>query len=180
MPVRMAASLWLNIHHPASTSESDQVELLKLSTTQQAPSVCYQHKLHKAAAMLVEVSFHRWTCRNINSRNIVSCSHISCSSGRRSVAGRTVPVFCKTSLWSPGTPSRSYPCRSAACLLGWSTSSLTENKTKSVNQCFSKPEMLSSNVYLCPQRKDIQFSVTELANYWRLIGKFNCCSCARL
>lgn len=50
--------------------------------------------------------------------------HISCSSVRHSAAGKTEPVFCRTSPWSPGRPSQSYPCRSAACPLGWSTGSL--------------------------------------------------------
>lgn len=89
----------LRVGHPALSFESDQAKHLS--------------NLHPSQEHLC--SYHRG-------------SHISCSSGRRSAAGRTVLVFCKTSLWSPGMPSRSYPCRSAACPLGLNTGSLVGEK----------------------------------------------------
>lgn len=50
--------------------------------------------------------------------------HISCSFVLHSAAGRTVPGSCRTSQWSLGKLSQSYPCRSAVYHQDWSTGSL--------------------------------------------------------
>lgn len=62
-------------------------------------------------------------------RDIGHHSHISCSFGLRSAAGRPAPVFCRTSRSSPCMPSQNCPCRSAACRRGWNTGSLLRRKT---------------------------------------------------